>query len=214
MTPLLGTVRTFLATGLPVIIGFCSTARSGSGPAPVTSIMLCQFYFMHEKYHMTVDGIRGRVFAIFRRRRMAAFYSMFQPSPRTRLLDIGGAPNTWLAESRLNATFPVTLVNVRFPDPDVQRYARFTAVYGDATCLPFESASFDVAFSNSVIEHMTSWERQQAFAAEARRVATKLWIQTPARSFPLEPHLLAPFFSTGQRRCSEHWHGTLPSGVC
>jgi hypothetical protein len=138
--------------------------------------------------------IHQKVFVIFRRRRMKTFYALFQLSAKTRLLDIGGAPNTWIAESACDAKFPVTLVNLRFPDPAVLTNGRFTAVEGDATNLPFADASFDIAFSNSVIEHMTTWERQQAFAMQASRVAKKLWIQTPARSFPLEPHVLAPFF--------------------
>jgi len=143
---------------------------------------------------MNLQTIHQRVFVVFRRRRMARFYSLFRLTEQTRLLDIGGAPNTWIAESRDALKIPVTLVNLRFPDPDAATDGRFTTVAGDATHLPFADASFDIAFSNSVIEHMTTWERQQAFAAEARRVARALWIQTPARSFPLEPHLLAPFF--------------------
>jgi hypothetical protein len=39
------------------------------------------------------------VFIVFRRRRMKRFYVAFQPSAEVRLLDIGGAPNTWIAES-------------------------------------------------------------------------------------------------------------------
>jgi Methyltransferase domain len=147
-----------------------------------------------ETTNMKLLAIQQKIFVIFRRHRMDKFYTMFQPSTQTRLLDIGGAPNTWITESRYGTRFPVTLVNLRFPDPAVLTDGRFTAVEGDATDLPFADASFDIAFSNSVIEHMTDWDRQQLFAAEARRVAKKLWIQTPARSFPLEPHLLAPFF--------------------
>ena len=143
---------------------------------------------------MKVPALHRRVFVIFRRRRMKRFYEIFHPSQNTRVLDIGGAPNTWLVESRYKATFPITLVNLRFPDRHLLTDDRFTAVEGDATQLPFADSNFDIAFSNSVIEHMTTWERQQAFASEARRVARKLWIQTPARSFPIEPHLLTPFF--------------------
>lgn len=149
---------------------------------------------------MKLVTIHQKVFVIFRRRRMNTFYAMFQPSPHTHLLDIGGAPNTWIDESSYDSRFPITLVNLQFPDPAVLTDDRFTAVKGDATDLPFPAASFDIAFSNSVIEHMTTWERQQSFAAEARRVAGQLWIQTPARSFPLEPHLLAPFFQYLPRR--------------
>lgn len=143
---------------------------------------------------MKVPAIHRRVFVIFRRRRMEKFYKIFQPLHDTKVLDIGGAPNTWLVESRYGLAFPVTLINLRFPDRDMLTASRFSAVEGDATQLPFSDESFEIVFSNSVIEHMTTMERQQAFASEARRVAKKLWIQTPARSFPIEPHLLTPFF--------------------
>lgn len=125
---------------------------------------------------------------------MRLFYAELQPSSQTRLLDIGGAPNTWLVESQYSTNFPITLVNLRYPDRHMLTDVRFTPVDGDAASLPFPDSSFDIAFSNSVIEHMTTWERQKAFASEARRVAKNLWIQTPARCFPIEPHLLAPFF--------------------
>jgi hypothetical protein len=52
---------------------------------------------------------------------------------------------------------------------------------------------YDVVFSNSVIEHVGSWSDQTDFAREVRRVGKKLWVQTPARECPFEPHYLAPF---------------------
>ncbi len=149
---------------------------------------------------MKLFTIRKLFFATFRRRRMKHFYATFRPTPQTRLLDIGGHPQTWTFEARSCEPVPVTLVNLRFPNPAAFSDSRFTAVHGDATDLPFESQSFDIAYSNSVIEHLTTWERQQAFASEARRVAKSLWIQTPARHFPIEPHLLTPFFQYLPRR--------------
>lgn len=143
---------------------------------------------------MKLLTIRQLFFATFRRRRMRRFYATFRPTSQTRLLDIGGHPHTWLFEARSCEPVPLTLVNLRFPNPAAFSDSRFTAVHGDAADLPFESQSFDIAYSNSVIEHLTTWERQQAFASEARRVAKSLWIQTPARHFPIEPHLLTPFF--------------------
>ena len=123
---------------------------------------------------------------------MRIFYELFKPLLTTRVLDIGGTTNTWTTESSNAAAFAVTLVNLR--PVGLALSGRFREVEGDATKLPFANDSFDLVFSNSVIEHMITWEGQQAFAAEARRIARRLWVQTPARSFPLEPHLLAPFF--------------------
>jgi hypothetical protein len=59
--------------------------------------------------------------------------------------------------------------------------------------LDFADHSFDIAFSNSVIEHVGALDEQRAFADELRRVGRQLWVQTPARSFFFEPHLLTPF---------------------
>ncbi len=58
--------------------------------------------------------------------------------------------------------------------------------------LPFADGEFDLAYCSSVIEHVSPAERA-AFAAELRRVARGWYVQTPARSFPVEPHALLPF---------------------
>ena len=57
--------------------------------------------------------------------------------------------------------------------------------------LPFEDGAFDLAYSNSVIEHIAP-PRRAAFAREIRRVARGWWVQTPAYGFPIEPHSLLP----------------------
>ena len=90
----------------------------------------------------------------------------------------------------------VTGVDVRdrpdYPGPFVR---------ADATRpLPFTDGAFDLAYSNSLIEHLAPAARP-AFAAEVRRVARGWWVQTPAYGFPIEPHALLPF---------AHW---LPVGL-
>jgi predicted SAM-dependent methyltransferase len=140
---------------------------------------------------LTFAALCEHLFIRFRRRRMARFVALFGLSEEMHVLDIGGAPQTWKTEIDSDVRFPVTLINIR--DYGRMEDTRFTAVMGDATALPFSDDAFDIAFSNSVIEHLTTWEKQQAFAREARRVAGGLWIQTPARSFPIEAHLLAPY---------------------
>lgn len=57
--------------------------------------------------------------------------------------------------------------------------------------LPFADGAFDLAYSSSVIEHLAPADRP-AFAAELRRVGRRVFVQTPAWSFPVEPHALLP----------------------
>ena len=69
-----------------------------------------------------------------------------------------------------------------------------------AAGLPFKDDEFDLVYCSSVIEHVPP-ARRGAFAAEIRRVGRGWFVQTPARSFPLEPHSLLP---------GAHW---LPVGL-
>jgi SAM-dependent methyltransferase len=125
----------------------------------------------------------------FRRRRMRRFERVFRPDPRTRILDVGGTRAQWdLAAARPR----VTLLNL---DARALRAAApFAAVAASALELPHPDGSFDIAFCNSVIEHVGGRDAQAALAKELSRVARGLWVQTPARGFPIEPHVLAPFF--------------------
>jgi Methyltransferase domain len=137
------------------------------------------------------NALSRHLFLRFRRRRMKQFFALLAPALADRVVDIGGSVHTWGSESETHAPFSVTLVNnLQYEDLAGER---FQSIEADATALPFSDNAFDIAFSNSVIEHLGTWEKQQAFAREARRVAPKLWIQTPARSFPIEAHLLAPY---------------------
>ena len=58
--------------------------------------------------------------------------------------------------------------------------------------LPFDDGAFDLVYSSSVVEHLPP-ERRARFAEEVRRVGRGWWVQTPAYSFPVEPHALLPF---------------------
>jgi hypothetical protein len=69
--------------------------------------------------------------------------------------------------------------------------------------------AYDIAFSNSVIEHVGHKEDREAFATEVRRVGKSYYVQTPSSTFPIEPHLLSPFVHWLPRRVQEkvirHW---------
>jgi hypothetical protein len=76
-------------------------------------------------------------------------------------------------------------------------------VQGDARSLELPDQSFDIVFSNSVIEHVGTWEDQHAFARETARVGKRYWIQTPNKHFPIEPHMNFPYFQFLPRALQE-----------
>lgn len=126
----------------------------------------------------------------FRRRRMRRFVSSFNPNPSTRILDVGGGLLNW---ELIDSKSQITILDLIIPNDVSSVPPNFTFVKGDGTLLGYMDNSFDIAYSNSVIEHLFSWENQVRFANELRRVAPRVWIQTPARSFFVEPHLVTPF---------------------
>ena len=135
--------------------------------------------------------ISAKISPHFRKRRMRKFMKLFAPDASTRILDVGGFPRFWLG---LDVPSQITILNVEPLDDYEGSFLQpnHTSVVGDGTRLAFPDQSFDIVFSNSVIEHLGTWEQQQRFAHEARRVGKAYWVQTPAREFPVEPHYFGP----------------------
>ena len=119
---------------------------------------------------------------------MKAFINQLNPGSEDRILDVGGYLEFW-ADSGIESF--ITILNVH-PISNPVSNSKITTVIGDGTDLKYADNSFDIVFSNSVIEHLGTFERQQQLASECARVGKRLWIQTPARSFPIEPHFLTP----------------------
>jgi SAM-dependent methyltransferase len=119
-----------------------------------------------------------------RLRRLEQFLRVAGVGPDTRILDIGCGGFGLRA---LLPEFDITGVDV------VQRPEyRGPFVCADATShLPFADQEFDIAYANSVIEHIPPALRR-GFASELRRVGRGWYVQTPALTFPIEPHALLP----------------------
>jgi hypothetical protein len=121
---------------------------------------------------------------------MDEFVRSFAPRAGMRILDVGGTDLVWRL---VDQPAEVVLLNLDVPEQVGPLPANMRYVQGDGTNLPFADGEFDICFSNSTIEHVHTYERQRAFASELRRVGKGIWMQTPARSFPFEPHWLGFF---------------------
>src|ERR1700722_18407894 len=128
-----------------------------------------------------------------RTRRHERFFALTRLPVGARILDVGcGALGLRALEPTLDITGVDLAERPDYPGPFVRADA--------AAGLPFADDEFDLVYSSSVIEHVPP-ARRVAFAAEVRRVGRSWFVQTPALSFPIEPHSLLPF---------AHW---LPAGL-
>jgi SAM-dependent methyltransferase len=126
-----------------------------------------------------------------RARRHARFFALTRLAAGARVLDLGcGALGLRALEPQLEITGVDIVDRPAYPGP----FVRADATEG----LPFSDGEFELVYCSSVIEHVAR-ERRDAFAAEVRRVGRGWYVQTPAFSFPIEPHSLLP---------AAHW---LPS---
>ena len=130
----------------------------------------------------------------FRQRRFPYFLQLLKSvKPPFKILDIGGTQTFW---QMMNFDPPeaseVHLLNIY---PLEVSLPGFFSHIGDGRNLSYYSdKSFDIVFSNSVIEHVGSFAEQQLLASEIIRVGKSYFVQTPNKFFPIEPHYHLPFF--------------------
>ena len=120
------------------------------------------------------------------------FFSHFSGLEKIEILDVGGTSYFWQDSNLLSHPgLRITLLNLY---PVETSHPAIHAVQGDATDMrEFEKGSFDLVFSNSVIEHLYTLELQQKMASEILRVGKSYFIQTPNVYFPIEAHYALPF---------------------
>jgi len=143
-----------------------------------------------------------------RERKLRLFLELYAPGPDTTVLDVGvtDAPfGNGSTDNFFEAAYPwperITAVGRTELDRFAAAFPQVRVVRADGRELPFADGEFDLGFSNAVIEHVAGGrEGQRRFVAELCRVARKVFVATPNRLFPVDPHTLLPFV---------HW---LPPG--
>jgi 2-polyprenyl-3-methyl-5-hydroxy-6-metoxy-1,4-benzoquinol methylase len=130
----------------------------------------------------------------FRKKRFLFFLKKLNKMQKpVTILDVGGKINFWENRDLAgNSDYKITIVNI---EKEKSLYSNIKTKMGDATDLSqFNNKSFDIAHSNSVIEHLYNFDNQKKMASEIIRVGKKHIVQTPNKKFFLEPHYLLPFF--------------------
>ncbi len=132
-----------------------------------------------------------------RRTRFDRFIALMAPRAGDRLLDLGITDKTGRSRNFLEAWYPwpaqITAVAPMSAPAFVAEFPDVTFEIADGRALPFGDGEFDLGFSNAVIEHAGSREQQRQFAAEITRTCKRVYLCTPNRGFPVDPHTLLPF---------------------
>jgi len=128
-----------------------------------------------------------------RAKRNALLIKRFPNLTEMRVVDLGGRPAYW----RTFREHPAEVVLVNLEESASQPEEEWMKiVYGDA-CDPPKSIvceRFDLAFSNSTIEHVGGHRRREDFSRTVKTLGDAYWVQTPYRYFPVEPHWMFPGF--------------------
>lgn len=133
-----------------------------------------------------------------RHKKFQTFLREMKPTAKTTILDVGvsGAASGERAENFLEEWYAhpemITAVGIDDLRAFKKRYPMVNAMQGDARHLPFADKTFDVVFSNAVIEHVGSTKEQKQFVDELLRVGRSVFLTTPARGFPIESHTMIP----------------------
>jgi hypothetical protein len=133
-----------------------------------------------------------------RQKKFDLFTSLFHIDDSSRLLDVGFSKHfahQYILEDYLPSEIPV--VGGEIDEQALRRtigsYPQVHAVVLDACHLPFFDQSFDVVYSNAVIEHVGDYSHQRLFADEVRRVGRSWFVTTPNFWFPIDTHTSLPF---------------------
>lgn len=144
----------------------------------------------------------------FRSRRGDAILAVFPDLATYRVADVGGSVHYWDSIGLQPASVDIYNISLDQTDgADAERNA--SIILYDGHRLPTDDASYDLALSNSVIEHVPL-DQRAAFAAEMTRVGRRVFLQTPNYWFPLEPHFVFPFLHWLPRSIGRHVVAVTP----
>ena len=132
-----------------------------------------------------------------RQRKWAAFLRVFKPTPDMYVLDVGycdreNSDTDNFIEKHYPYPHMLTALGMEDPTEFKRRYPEVTCVQYDGLTFPFDKGSFDVSWSNAVIEHVGNRADQLRFIREITRVARQAFITTPNKYFPIEVHTRTP----------------------
>ena len=134
-----------------------------------------------------------------REKKYRLFWQLLRPTAEMRILNVGAAGTRTALPEQLESSYPFLsrITGGGISPTDVQDYResfpQVQALVFDGCALPFADQSFDIVYSNAVIEHLPGPEHVKRFAAEIQRVGKGWFVTTPNYWYPADPHYHLPF---------------------
>jgi SAM-dependent methyltransferase len=133
-----------------------------------------------------------------RQKMFGLFIDALRPQPDALVLDVGVTSDQRFAESNyFEQMYPyphrITCVGTEDGSHLVTQYPGLTyRSVRPHEPLPFADGTFDIVFSNAVVEHVGAHADQARFLSEICRVGRAFFVTTPNRWFPFEHHTGLP----------------------
>ena len=132
-----------------------------------------------------------------RKRKWQRFVKIFPQQPESRILDVGfNAIEYSGTDNFLEKKYPypqnITALGIDDPTEFKKKYPQVKAIQYEGKIFPFKDNSFDLCWSNAVIEHVGNFQRQIEFLKEIKRTCKHGYITTPNKFFPIEVHTRVP----------------------
>lgn len=110
-----------------------------------------------------------------REKKYQQLMTLLWPSEESTILDVGIADTEYSQiDNYLEKRYPypekITGLAMGSIDEFCQKYPNIKAISYDGVDFPFEDKSFDVVFSNAVVEHVGAFDKQLHFIKEVDRV--------------------------------------------
>lgn len=125
------------------------------------------------------------------------FMKRFCPTAADKVLDVGAIENEHSPVCNfLEKKYPwqenITVLGVDKYSDFKKRYPAIKVFTYDGSQFPFEDKSFDICWSNAVLEHVGDRASQLFFINEIARVSKRAYLTTPNKYFPIEVHTRIP----------------------